>query len=186
MPNFHRFTIKAQEALQNAQELVARMNHGELGALHLLRALLDEEGSLVRPMLVRSNVAMELVEGETAAELDKLPKIFTGSGSVGQLYLSHELMRILDRAAEVAMRQKDEFISCEHLLLALVEIPSRAEEILGRAGARKDVLIRTLAGLRGSTRVTDEMPESKFQTIEKYAVNITERARQGKLDPVIG
>src|SRR3989344_5736999 len=186
MPNFHRFTIKAQEALQNAQELVARMNHGELGALHLLRALLDEADTLVHPMLVRSNVAMELVEGETAAELDKLPKIFTGSGSVGQLYLSHELMRILDKAAEVAMRQKDEYISCEHLLLALLEVPSKAGEILMRAGTRKDVVIRTLAGLRGANRVTDEMPESKFQAVEKYAVNLTNRAREGKLDPMIG
>ncbi len=186
MPNFHRFTIKAQEALQNGQEMVARMNHGELGALHLLRALLDEADTLVRPMLVRSNVAIEAVEGDLATELDKLPKIFTGSGSVGQLYLSHELMRILDKAAEIAMRGRDEYISCEHLLLSLVEVPSRAGEILMRAGARKDVLVRTLAGLRGANRVTDEMPESKFQAIEKYAVNLTNRAREGKLDPVIG
>ncbi|MEK7479036.1 MAG: AAA family ATPase [Patescibacteria group bacterium] len=186
MPNFHRFTIKAQEALQNAQEIVARMNHGELGALHLLRALLDETDTLIRPMLARSNVDIQFVEGELALELDKLPKIFIGSGSVGQLYLSHELMRILDKAAEIAMRQKDEFISCEHLLLALGEVSSRVGEILARAGARKDVLVRTLAALRGSTRVTDEMPESKFQVIEKYAVNLTNRAREGKLDPVVG
>ena len=186
MPNFHRFTIKAQEALQNAQELVARMNHGELGALHLLRALLNEEQTLVRPLLVRANVDIAKLEGELEAKLEKMPKIFAGNASVGQLYLSHELMRILDKAAEIAMRGKDDFISCEHLVLALLDIQSPAAALLKDAGARKDMLIRTLAGLRGSTRVTDETPESKFQVIEKYAVNLTERAREGKLDPVIG
>ncbi|OGG41332.1 ATP-dependent chaperone ClpB [Candidatus Jorgensenbacteria bacterium RIFCSPLOWO2_01_FULL_45_25b] len=186
MPNFHRFTLKAQEALQNAQEIVARHNHGELKTVHLLRALLDEEQTLVRPMLIRANVNIAEIEREIEEELEHLPKIFTGAGSVTQLYLSQELMRILDKAAEIALRQKDEFISCEHLVLSIMELPGRAQEILGKAGTRKDVLVRILAQLRGSMRVTDEMPESKFQAIEKYAVNITERAREGKLDPVIG
>ncbi|MAF80260.1 type VI secretion system ATPase TssH [bacterium] len=186
MPNFHRFTIKAQEALQNAQEVVARHNHGELGALHLLHALLNEEQSLVRPMLVRANIDIAEIEIEIEKELEKVPKVISGKGAVGQLYLSQELMKILDKAAEIAMRQKDDFISCEHLILALVDIPSKAGEVLARHGARKDILTRTLAALRGSTRVTDEMPESKFQVLEKYAVNITEQAKDGKLDPVIG
>lgn len=186
MPNFHRFTIKAQEALQNAQESVARYNHGELGALHLLQALINEEQSLVRPMLVRANVDIAGVERATEEALEKLPKMFTGGGAVGQLYLSQELMRVLDRAAEIALRQKDDFISCEHLILALVDVPSKVGEILGRHGARKDLLIRTLANLRGGARVTDEIPESKFQVLEKYAVNVTQLARDGKLDPVIG
>ncbi|MDP2703739.1 MAG: AAA family ATPase [bacterium] len=186
MPNFHRFTIKAQEALQNAQDNVARYNHGELGALHLLQALLGEEQSLVRPMLVRANVDIAGVEKTTEEALEKLPKMFAEHGTVGQLYLSQELMRVLDRAAEIALRQKDDFISCEHLILALVDVPSRAGEILGRNGARKDLLIRTLANLRGGAHITDEMPESKFQVLEKYAVNVTQLARDGKLDPVIG
>jgi len=186
MPNFHRFTIKAQEALQSAQELVSRHNHGELKALHLLRALLNDETTLVRPMLVRANVNLGELEKTLEDELAKLPKIVTGGGAVGQLYLSQELMRVLDRAAEVSLKQKDEFVSCEHLMLALLDVPSTAREALARFGIRREMLLRTLAHLRGSVRVTDEMPESKFQVLEKYAVNLTDRAREGKLDPVIG
>jgi len=185
MPNFHRFTIKAQEALQNAQELVARYNHGELKAIHLLRALLADEQTLVRPMFIRANVNIVELEHEVERKLLTQPKIYTG-GAVSQLYLSQELMKILDRAAEIALKQKDEFISCEHLVLAIVDIPSSAQEILNNFGVRRENLVRSLAQLRGSSRITDEMPESKFQVLEKYAVNLTQRAREGKLDPVIG
>jgi len=185
MPNFHRFTIKAQEALQNAQELVARYNHGELKAIHLLRALLADEQTLVRPMFIRANVNIVELEKEIEHRLLIQPKIYTG-GVVSQLYLSQELMKILDRAAEIALKQKDDFISCEHLVLAIVDIPSSAQEILNNFGVRREILVRSLAQLRGSSRITDEMPESKFQVLEKYAVNLTQRAREGKLDPVIG
>ena len=184
--NFHRFTVKAQEALQNAQDFVARMNHGELKALHLLRALLDDNQSLVQPMLVRSEVNMKELEKGIAEELERLPKIFAGGGAVSQLYLSQELMKILDQAAEIAAKQNDEFVSCEHLALALFDIPSKAQELLVQAGAKRDVLVKTLAQLRGSAKVTDPMPESKFQVLEKYAVRLTEEARKGKLDPLIG
>ena len=95
-------------------------------------------------------------------------------------------MKILDKAGEVAMKFKDEFISCEHLLLAIADVPSSAQEILNRFNARKEILGRVLVRLRGSVRVTDETPESKFQVLEKYAVNVTDKAREGKLDPVIG
>lgn len=185
MPNFHRFTVKAQEALQNAQEMVARYNHGELKALHLLKALLVDEQTLVRPMLIRANVNIGELERELENKLLALPRIYTG-GNVSQLYLSQELMKVLDRAADIALKQKDDFISCEHLILALLDVPSLAQEILTRFGVRRDMLMRALAQLRGSTRITDEMPESKFQVLEKYAVNLTQMAREGKLDPVIG
>ncbi len=185
MPNFNRFTIKAQEALQNAQEAVARHNHGELKALHLLSALLGDEQTLVRPLLIRSNVNVSDLERAISESLDTVPKIFS-AGGVGQLYLSQELMKILDKAGEIAMKFKDEFISCEHLLLAIADIPSSAQEFLNRFGARKEILGRTLVQLRGSARVMDETPESKFQVLEKYAVNLTQRAREGKLDPVVG
>ncbi len=186
MPNFQRFTIKAQEALQNAQDMVARHNHGELKALHLLSALLGDEQTLVRPLLTRSNVNVAELERATTNALEGQPKIFSGGGNVGQLYLSQELMKILDKAGEVAMKFKDEFISCEHLLLAIADVPSSAQEILNRFNARKEILGRVLVQLRGSVRVTDETPESKFQVLEKYAVNVTDKAREGKLDPVIG
>ena len=186
MPNFHRFTIKAQEALQNAQDLVSKNSHGELQALHLLFALLHDEQTLVRPMFLRANVNVLELEKTLYERLDQLPKVMERSGAVSQLYLSQELMKILDHAAEIAMRQKDEFISCEHLILSIFDIPSTAQEILIQFGVRRDVLLRVLAQLRGSYRVIDEMPESKFQVMEKYAVNISVRAKEGKLDPVIG
>ena len=186
MQNFHRFTIKAQEALQNAQELVARSNHGELKAVHLLSALISDETTLVRPMLLRSNVNLAGLEQALESYINSLPKIASAGGNVNQMYLSQELMKVLDYAGQVALKQKDEYISCEHILLALTDIPSLAKELLEQSGVVKETLLRVLSQLRGSVRITDEMPESKFQALERYSVNITEKARGGKLDPVIG
>ena len=183
--NFHRFTIKAQEALQNAQDLASRENHGELKAVHLLAALVGDEHSLVRPTLIKANVNLAVLEKEINEILAKEPKLISG-GHLAQLYLSQEVMAVLDRSAKIAANQKDEFISCEHILLAILEISSSAQAILERFGARRETLIRILAALRGTIRITDEMPETKFQVLEKYAVNLTNRAREGKLDPVIG
>jgi len=186
MPNFHRFTIKAQESLQGAQDIVTRLNHGELKAVHLLVALLGDEQTLVRPMLVRANVNIAALEKDLDKFLAGLPRVMTAGGHVNQLYLSQELMKVLDHAADIAAKQNDEFISCEHLVLSLLDIPSNAQDVLMRFGVRHDGLMRILAELRGSMRVTDETPESKFQVLDKYAVNLTDRAREGKLDPVIG
>lgn len=183
--NFNRFTVKAQEALQMAQELAARENHGEFKAVHLLYALSNDQGSLVQPMLVRAGVNLSILDKQIEEVLAAEPKIFSGN-SVSQLYLSQELMQILDRAAKIAGNQKDEFISCEHLLMALLEVPSSASRILEGFGVRRETLMRILAGLRGSARVTDETPETKFQVLEKYAINMTDQAKSGKLDPVIG
>jgi ATP-dependent Clp protease ATP-binding subunit ClpB len=185
MPNFHRFTIKAQEALQNAQELAAQKSHGELKSLHLLSALIADEQSLVQPMLLRCGVNLDKLHQQLELELERVPKIVAIS-SIGQLYLSQELMRILDHATKVASQQKDEFTSCEHLLVALVDVPSPVQTLLQQFGVRRETMFRTLAQLRGSSRVTDETPESKFQVLEKYAINVTEKARAGELDPVIG
>jgi len=185
MKQFNKFTIKAQEALQNAQELAAANNHGEFRAVHLLASLLDDDQSLVRPMLIKANVNLDMLETAVDAVIKDMPKIVT-AGNVGQLYLSQELMQLLDRAAKVALSQKDEFVSCEHLLLGILDSDSPAKAILERLGLRRDAAIRALAHLRGNARVTDETPESKFQVLEKYAVNLTNKAKDGKLDPVIG
>lgn len=186
MANFHRFTLKAQEALQGAQELVAREHHGELRALHLLTALLEDEQTLVRPMLVRASVDLSALAATIGRELKLLPKLVASASSVNQLYLSQEVAKVLDRAGVLAEKQRDEFISCEHLLLALVDVPSPAQEALLRFGARREALARAVGELRGASRVTDETPEAKFQVLEKYALNLTSRAREGKLDPLVG
>jgi ATP-dependent Clp protease ATP-binding subunit ClpB len=185
MPNFHRFTVKAQEALQAAQDYAAQKNHGELKALHLLLSLIQDDQSLVQPVLTHSGINLERLHAEVERQVDRLPKIVAGS-AVGQLYLSQELMRVLDQSAKIAAGQKDEFISCEHLLLALLDVPSAAQRILLEFGLRREAAIRALAQLRGSVRITDETPETKFQVLEKYAINLTDKARAGELDPVIG
>ena len=185
MPNFHRFTIKAQEALQNAQEVAGKKNHGELKGIHLLAALLEDEQSLVIPVLERSGVNLEKLDEQIEAELDRIPPILTNS-AVGQLYLSQELMKVLDQAAKVAAQQKDEFVSCEHLLLALLDVAGSGKSVLEKFGVRRETAFRVLAQLRGSARVTDETPESKFQVLEKYAINLSDKAKAGQLDPVIG
>ncbi len=185
MPQFNRFTLKAQEALQNAQELVVRYNHGELKALHLLKALLMDETTLVRPMLLKTNVNLIELEKELEVKLQILPRIFT-AGGLNQIYLSQELMKVIDRASEIAFKQKDDFISCEHLLLAMLEVPCSAQELLNRFNVKKENLLKVLNQLRGSVRVTDENPETKYQVLEKYGISLTQKAREGKLDPVIG
>ncbi|HUC02171.1 MAG TPA: AAA family ATPase [Candidatus Paceibacterota bacterium] len=185
MPNFHRFTIKAQEALQNAQEIAAKKNHGELKSVHLLAALLEDEQSLVIPVLERCGVNLEQLDEAIDIELDRIPPIVSNS-ALGQLYLSQELMKVLDQAAKVAAQQKDEFVSCEHLLLALLDVAGTAKSLLEKFGVRRESAFRVLAQLRGSVRVTDETPESKFQVLEKYAINLSDKAKAGELDPVIG
>jgi ATP-dependent Clp protease ATP-binding subunit ClpB len=186
MSSFNKFTIKAQEALQRAQDSAAQLNHGEFRVVHLVQALIQDDQSLVRPLLVKAGANMEMLNNDIEAELAKLPRIVSGTGGVGQLYLSQEVMQVIDRAGKVALNQKDEYISCEHLLLGVLDVPSSAQRILEKHKVRRDQALRILAQLRGSVRITDEMPESKFQVLEKYAINLTDKAREGKLDPVIG
>jgi len=183
--NFQRFTIKAQEALAKAQEIATSYNHGELSAIHLLAALISDSQSIVVPLLVKSGVNISKLNSEIKNLLEKQPKIFTVN-PVAQLYLSQELMKILEEASKIATQLKDEFISCEHLLLAMFDVSSTSKKILEDFGLRKETVLRTLASLRGSMRVTDEMPETKMQILEKYAINLTEQAKEGKLDPLIG
>ena len=185
MNQFNRFTIKAQEALQNAQDLASAESHGEFKSLHLLAAFRTDASSLVQPIITKAGIGLDELDRAITADLKKLPKIFS-SASTGQLYLSQEVMKILDRAARVALANKDEFISCEHLLIGVLEVDSAARTILERLGLKREIGIKFLSQLRGSARVTDETPESKFQVLEKYGINLTDKAREGKLDPVIG
>lgn len=186
MQNFQKFTIKAQEALQNSQELVMRMNNGELKAVHLLFVLLLDESTLVRPILTELNVNIARLQKELETEISRIPKIFASQAAAGQMYLSQELMRILDRAGELAATEKDEFISCEHLLISIAEVPSSATETLRRFSVSRNALLEKMREIRGGFTVTDETPENKVRIFEKYSVNMTEKARAGRLDPMIG
>ena len=137
------------------------------------------------PVLERSGVNLEKLDEQIEVELDRIPPMLANS-AIGQLYLSQELMKVLDQAAKIAAQQKDEFVSCEHLLLALLDVAGGAKSLLEKFGVRRETAFRVLAQLRGSVRVTDETPESKFQVLEKYAINLSDKAKAGQLDPVIG
>ncbi len=182
--NFNRFTIKAQEAIQYAQDIASGEGHGEFRALHLLSSLIQDGDSLVLPMLEKAGVNIADLDAEISKEMRRYPKTFEGNPS--QLYLSQEAVQIIDVAAKFARISKDEFVSTEHLFMGLAEVNSAAKVILERFGVKRDVILRNLAELRGNVRVTDETPESKFQVLEKYAENLTEKAKAGKLDPLIG
>ena len=182
---FNRFTIKAQEAIQNAQDLASSEGHGEFRALHLLDALLHDPDSLVQPILNKAGVDLDELDAEIGREMRKYPKTFSSS-PVSQLYLSQETIHIIDVASKFARMSKDEFISCEHLFMGLIEVNSAAKAVLDKFGIKRDAVLRILAEIRGNVRVTDETPESKFQVLEKYGENLTEKAKIGKLDPLIG
>lgn len=182
---FNRFTLKAQEALQNAQDLASSEGHGEFRALHLLDALIHDSESLIQPILEKAGVDFEDLDNRVVKEMKRYPKTFSSS-PVSQLYLSEETIHVVDVASKFAKLSKDSFISCEHLFMGLIEVNTAARAILEEMGLNRESVLRILAELRGNVQVNDETPESKFQVLEKYGENLTEKARSGKLDPLIG
>ncbi len=180
-----RFTIKSQEALQAAQRLAEERRNPQTLPEHLLAVLLEQDGGVVAPVLRKLGVEPAAVRQALSTPLEALPKVTT-SGGPEPAGGSSELVQIL-RTAENEMRElRDEYVSTEHLLLALAAHPGGAGEALRSTGATREELIKALTEVRGSHRVTDENPEEKFQALEKYGRDLTEAAAQGKLDPVIG
>jgi ATP-dependent Clp protease ATP-binding subunit ClpB len=181
-----RFTIKSQEALQAAQLLADERRNPQTTPEHLLAVLLEQEGGIVVPVLRKLGVEPGAVRQAVGQALEALPKLTTSGGREEPAGGSGELVQIL-RAAESEMRDlHDEYVSTEHLLLALAKHPGAAGDALRSNGATHDELIKALSEVRGSHRVTDQNPEEKFQALEKYGRDLTEAASQGKLDPVIG
>ena len=179
-----KMTVKTQEALAAAQQQAARLGNGAIEPEHLLLALLQQEGGLVGAILQKIGANTAYVAGRVDAALKKLPQ---ASGASVQVYLSPALNRILDQAQKEADTLRDEFVSTEHLLMSMVSGESgEAGRILKEAGASRDAVMAALKDLRGGERVTDQNPEDKLQALSKYARDLTDLARQGKLDPVIG
>ena len=178
-----KFTIKAQEAVQEAQNLADQNGHQEIGAEHLLLALLTQEEGVVTPVLQKVGVDPRAVQAQMSAVLDRMPKVH---GVTGNVYISPVLKTVLDKAWDEAQRMKDEYVSTEHLLVAISEAQGEAGNILRTLGATRDKILKALVDVRGSARVTDQNPEEKYQALEKYGRDLTEMARKGKLDPVIG
>ena len=181
----NRFTFKAQEALQEAQNKCFEMHHSEIKGIHILWGVLYISETIINDILKELKVNQQLLIRAVEEELNRLPKIFTG-GNIAQLYLSQEAYQILDQAGYYARKMNDEFISLEHILLALTEIRTIAKYILERFGITFDRIQKTLLVLRKGERVTDEIPETKYKSLERYSINLTELARQKKLDPIIG
>jgi len=179
---FDKFTIKAQEAVQAAVELAGQRGNPQVTPVHLLQALVAEREGIVRPLLEKIGAERGPLEKIIAAELSHLPKVSGGA----QPQPDQELIKVFEAATAESHAMKDEFVSTDHLLLALAKTPSKAGTVLGLAGIGAKELLAGLQAVRGQSRVTDQNPEEKFQALEKYGIDLVQRASQGKLDPVIG
>jgi len=176
-----KLTVKSREALASAEELARRLAHQEIAPVHLLAALIDQADGLVRPLVERAGAPVDALRARIQSELDALPRV-----SGADTYFGKDFKKLLDAAAREADQLKDEFVSTEHLLLAMADGKGAAGKALREVGINGDTLRRALVDVRGAQRVTDEDPEGKFRALERYCADLTELARRGKLDPVIG
>ena len=182
---FDKFTLKAQEALQEAQALAEKHEHQQIEPEHLLLALLQQSEGIVPQVFQKLEASLPHLLSQLEEGLKKIPKVY-GAG-VGQVYISPRLKKVLDGSFLESDRLKDTYVSTEHMLLAIVEEQEgMGAKILASLGVSKDGIYKVLAALRGSQRVTDQNPEEKYQALARYTRDLTDLARKGKLDPVIG
>ena len=182
-----KFTIKSQEAIQQASEVASQHGNPEMLPVHLLAALVRDREGIIAPVLTKLGADPSRVEAEVMQAIERLPKV-SGGGAM-QASLSAAMQKMLDQSFKEADKFKDEFVSTEHLLLAIAQDKDRnneANKILLAVGVTYDGILKALTAVRGSQRVTDQNPEGKYQALERYAKDLTELARRGKLDPVIG
>ena len=182
--NLNKFTHKAQEVLMQAQTLAGDYSHSQIEAEHLLLALMTQEGGVVPQIVQRVGVSPKLLQGELEQALARRAKAY---GATMQVGLSRALQEVLQLAEKEAGQMRDEYVSTEHLLLALTgQQAGDVAALLNRQGVTRDAILQALTAIRGAQRVTDPNPEDKYQALEKYGRNLTQLAQQGKLDPVIG
>ncbi len=185
--DINRFTEKAQEAVRAAQSLAVRYGNQQIDVEHLLAALLDQEGGLAPAILGKADINVDGLKRRLEQDLDRLPKVSTAAGTPpDQAYITGRLNRVLTQAEEEARRLKDEYVSVEHLLLAMTDDGGAAGRLLKEFGVSRERLMRALAEVRGNQRVTSQNPEATYQALERYGRDLTKLAAQGKLDPVIG
>jgi ATP-dependent Clp protease ATP-binding subunit ClpB len=183
MPRFDKLTLKAQEAMQAAQEMAARNGQQQVQPLHVLWALLAQGDGVVPPLLEKLGVSPTQLASEVEKQVERLPKVSGGS----EQYLSPEANKVLEGAFEEAQRLKDEYVSTEHILLGIAAAKrDSAGEILAKHGVTHETILQAMATIRGSHRVTSQNPESTYRALEQYGRDLTDLARRGKLDPVIG
>jgi ATP-dependent Clp protease ATP-binding subunit ClpB len=183
MLRFDKLTVKAQEALQAAQEMGARSGQQQIEPLHLLWALIAQSDGVVPPLLEKLGVSPTRLAADVEKQIERLPKV----SGVSEQYLSPATNQVLERAFDEAERLKDEYVSTEHILLGISSADKEpAGQILVRAGATHDAILQAMTSIRGSHRVTSQNPESTYRALDQYARDLTDLARRGKLDPVIG
>jgi len=183
MLRFEKMTVKAQEAVQAAQEVAARHEHQEIVPLHLLEALVAQADGVVSPLLARLGIRNEVLSQEIERELGRLPKV----QGLTQQHMGRALNDVLEKAFDEAGKFKDEYVSTEHLFLAIAgQDRDPAGKLLKQQGASHEAILQALTGVRGTQRVTSQNPEATYEALEKYARDLTELARRSKLDPVIG
>ncbi len=180
-----KFTLKAQEAVMQAQHIANEHGHQQIEVEHLLKALLDDAEGVPQAILKKLGANVELIRSRVDEELQKIPRV-SGAGAMGQVYITQRLNNVINTAMQFMRELKDEYVSTEHLLMAMAEDSGAAGQILKNQGVTKDNILKVLKDIRGSQRVTDQNPEEKYQALERYGRDLTELARQGKLDPVIG
>lgn len=180
-----KFTIKSQEAIQNAQRLAERKGHQQIDVEHLLWVILDDREGVAAQMLQRTGVNARLLQKDVEEALDKLPKV-VGPTPVGQIYISPRLKEVFETALQEAEHLTDEYVSIEHLLIALCKGGGTASDLLKKFGVDTDRLLVAMREIRGTQRVTDVNPEEKYQALKRYSKDLTDLAAKGRLDPVIG
>ena len=180
---FDKFTIKSQELIQTSQSLASRQNHQQIEPEHLLSAMLDEQEGIAKAILNKLGASPGSIGRELMTALNTIPKVSGG----GEVYISTRTKSILDKAFSEASKMKDEYVSIEHILLAISdEKDGNAAAILKKNGVTRETILKVLLDIRGNQRITDPNPEDKYQALEKFSRDLTDLARQGKLDPVIG
>ena len=182
---FDKLTLKAQEVIQASQQLTEKHNHQQIEPEHIVRAILDQKEGVIPPLLGKIGADQDRLKQSFEAVLEKIPRV--SGGGVGQAYISPRSKAILDKAFEEAEKVKDEFVSLEHILLAVTdEKKGEAARLLADAGITRDAILKALVDIRGGQRITDQNPEDKYQALERFCHDLTATASKGKLDPVIG
>lgn len=180
--DYEHFTLKTQDALQNASALAQKNDHSEIGLEHILSALLSQQDGIVVPIIERVGVNVQSLQKQVDDLLDEYPKV-TGNA---QMSLSNEAQKVLAKAENEMAKLKDQYLSCEHILLSMTKSDSRVGELLNKNGLTYDAVLEALKSVRGNQTVDSQDPESKMQSLSKYCTDLTARARQDKIDPVIG
>src|SRR6266487_2532757 len=184
--DFNRFTEKLQDGVREAQSLALRNGNQQIDAEHLLLALLDQEGGLAPSILNKADIRVDTLRTRVQQEIDRFPKVSGPAAGPGQVYVTPRLQTVLTQAEDEAKRLKDEYVSVEHVLVAMADEKGAVGHLLKEFGATRDRLMKALQEVRGNQRVTNPNPEGTYEALQKYGRDLTQMAAQDRLDPVIG